>query len=112
MDDRTFLAQTILSQGRRLLPHQVEQALFAVERKRSLNASETGSGKCLVALATRRLIERHAGHVVRCVYTAPKTALGQFKQEFLGHGYKPFVLRRGSDAIPADADTVLVANST
>src|SRR3954452_1215470 len=100
MDDRTFLAQTILSQGRRLLPHQVEQALFAVERKHSLNASETGSGKFLVALATRRLIERHAGHAVRCLYTAPKSAMGQFEQEFNDHGYQTFVLRRGSDVIP------------
>ena len=42
----------------------------------------------------------------------PKSALGQFEQEFTDHGYRTFVLRHGNDAIPADADTVLVANST
>jgi hypothetical protein len=102
----------VFSEDRRLLPHQVEQAVFAVERKRSLNASETGSGKFLVALATRRLIERETGRAVACLFTSPKSALGQFEKEFADHGYKPFVLRRGADVIPADVDTVLVANST
>ena len=112
MNRRAFLAQTVFSGDRRLLPHQVEQAVFAVERKRSLNASETGTGKFLVALAMRRLVEHEAGHIVKCLYTCPKTALGQFEQEFSDNGYKTFVLRRGHDVIPADADTVLVANST
>lgn len=40
-----FLKQVVFSGDRRLLPHQVDQAIFAVERKRSLNASETGTGK-------------------------------------------------------------------
>src|SRR4051812_350385 len=102
MDDRTFLTETLFSGGRQLLPHQIEQALFAVERKHSLNASETGSGKFLVALAARRVIERRTGHVVRCLYTCPKSALGQFEQEFTDHGYKTFVLRHGDDAIPPD----------
>ena len=109
---RDFLKQVVFSEGRRLLPHQIDQAIFAVERKRSLNASETGSGKFLVALATRRLIEHEAGRAVACLFTSPKSALGQFEKEFADHGYKPFVLRRGGDVIPADADTVLVANST
>ena len=107
-----FLTQAVFSGDRRLLPHQVEQAIFAVERKRSLNASETGTGKFLVALAMRLLIEHEAGHIVKCLYTCPKTALGQFEQEFIDHGYRTFVLRHGNDVIPADVDTVLVANST
>ena len=108
-----FLTQTIFSGERRLLPHQVAQAIFAVERERSLNASETGSGKFLVALAMRRLVEHEAaGRIVKCLYTCPKSALGQFEQEFIDHGYRTFVLRHGNDVIPADADTVLVANST
>jgi hypothetical protein len=109
---RAFLMQAVFSKDRRLLPHQIEQAIFAVERGRCLNCSETGTGKFLVALATRRLIEREAGHIVNCLYTCPKTALEQFEQEFIDHGYRTFVLRRGNDAIPADADTVMVANST
>ena len=108
---RDFLTQAVFSGDRRLLPHQVEQAIFAVERERSLNASETGTGKFLVALAMRRLVEHEAGHIVKCLYTCPKTALGQFEQEFIDHGYRTFVLRHGNDVIPADADTVLVANS-
>jgi hypothetical protein len=107
-----FLAQAIFSGSRRLLPHQVEQAIFAVERERSLNASETGSGKFLVALAMRRLLEHEAGRIVQCLYTCPKSALGQFEQEFIDHGYRTFVLRHGNAVIPADADTVLTANST
>ena len=106
-----FLTQAVFSRARRLLPHQVEQAIFAVERKHSLNASETGSGKFLVALAMRRLIEHEAGRIVKCLYTCPKSALGQFEQEFADHGYRTFVLRHGHDIIPADADTSLVANS-
>ena len=109
---RDFLEQAVFSDDRRLLPHQVEQAIFALERKRSLNASETGSGKFLVALATRRLIERETGRIVACLFTSPKSALGQFEKEFADHDYKPFVLRRGADVIPANIDTVLTANST
>jgi hypothetical protein len=109
---RNFLEQLVFSENRRLLPHQIDQAVFAVERERSLNASETGSGKFLVALATRRLIEHEAGRAVACLFTSPKSALGQFEKEFADHGYGPFALRRGSDVIPADVDTVLVANST
>jgi hypothetical protein len=109
---RDFLKRAVFSEDRRLLPHQIEQAIFALERKRSLNASETGSGKFLVALATRRLIERETGRAVACLFTIPKSALGQFEKEFADHGYRPFVMRRGGDVIPADADTVLVANST
>ena len=63
-------------------------------------------------MAMRRLLEHEAGHTVKCLYTCPKTALGQFEKEFSDNGYKPFVLRHGHDAIPADADTTLVANST
>jgi hypothetical protein len=107
-----FLMQTAFSGNRRLLPHQIHQAVFAIERAHSLNASETGTGKFLVALATRRLIEHEAGHSVKCLYTSPKTALGQFEQEFTDHDYRTFVLRHGNDIIPADVDTVLVANST
>ena len=108
-----FLTQAIFSGERRLLPHQIAQANFAVERERSLNASETGSGKFLVALAMRRQVEHEAaGRIVKCLYTCPKSALGQFEQEFIDHGYRTFVLRYGNDVIPADADTVLVANST
>ena len=109
---RDFLKQAMFSDNRRLLPHQVEQAIFAFERKHSINASETGTGKYLIALAVRRLIEREAGRIILCLYTCPKSALGQFEKEFTDNGYKPFVLRRGVDLIPADADTVLVANST
>jgi hypothetical protein len=112
MDRQDFLTQAVFSGDRRLLPHQVEQAVFAVELERSLNASETGTGKFLVALAMRLLVEREAGHIVKCLYTCPKSALGQFEQEFVSHGYRTFVLRRGNDVIAADADTVLVANST
>ena len=108
-----FLTQAIFSEERRLLPHQIAQAIFAVERERSLNASETGTGKFLVALAMRRLVEHEAaGRIVKCLYTCPKSALGQFEQEFIDHGYRTFVLRHGNDVIPADTDTVLVANST
>jgi hypothetical protein len=95
-----------------LAPHQINQVIFAVERERSLNASETGTGKFLVALAMRLLVEHEAGHIVRCLYTCPKSALGQFEQEFIDHGYRTFVLRHGNDVVPADVDTVLVANST
>jgi superfamily II DNA or RNA helicase len=109
---KDFLTQAVFSENRRLLPHQIEQAIFAVERRHSLNASETGTGKFLVALAARRLIEHEAGHIVKCLYTCPKSALGQFEQEFTNHDYQTFVLRHGGDAIPDDADTVLVANST
>jgi hypothetical protein len=59
----------------------------------------------------RLLIEHEAGHIVKCLYTCPKSALGQFEQEFVDHGYQTFVLRHGNDVIPADANTVLVANS-
>ena len=112
MNRRVFLEQAIFSNDRRLLPHQVDQAIFAVEQKYSLNASETGSGKFLVALAARRLIEAEAGYIIKCLYTAPKSALGQFEQEFTDHDYRTFVLRHGNDAIPDAANTVLVANST
>jgi hypothetical protein len=108
---RAFLMQTAFSKDRRLLPHQTEQAIFAIEREHSLNASETGTGKFLVALATRLLLEHEAGRVVRCLYTSPKSALGQFEKEFIDHGYRIFTLRHGNDVIPADVDTVLVANS-
>jgi hypothetical protein len=110
-EDQDFLTRAVFSEGRRLLPHQVQQAIFAVERKRSLNASETGTGKFLVSLAMRLLIEREAGHKVKCLYTCPKSALGQFEKEFVDHAYQTFVLRHGSDSIP-DVDTVLIANST
>ena len=106
-----FLTQAHFSEDRRLLPHQIQQANFAVERARSLNASATGTGKFLVALAMRRLIEHEAGHRMKCLYTNPKTALGPFEQEFVDHDYRTFVLRHGNDVIPADVDTVLVANS-
>ena len=112
MHRQDFLTRAVFSGDRRLLPHQVKQAVFAVERKRSLNASDTGTGKFLVAMAVRLLIEHEAGQIVKVVYTCPKTALGQFEQEFIDHGYRTFTLRHGSDAIPADVDTVLVANST
>ena len=112
IDRQNFLAQTVFSGDRQLLPHQVKQTIFAVERKRSLNASETGTGKFLVALAMRFLVEHEAGHIVKCLYTCPKSALGQFEQEFIDHGYRTFVLRHGNDVIPANVDTVLVANST
>jgi hypothetical protein len=107
-----FLTQAVFSGNRRLLPHQVEQAIFAIERKRSLNGSETGTGKFLVALAMRRLVEHEAGHIVKCLYTSPKSALGELEQEFTDHGYRTFVLRHGTDVIPASVETVLVANST
>jgi hypothetical protein len=112
MNRQDFLTQVVFSEDRRLLPHQIEQAIFAVERRRSLNASETGTGKFLVAMAMRLLVEHEAGHVVKCLYTCPKSALGQFEQEFTDHDYRTFTLRHGSDAIPADINTVLVANST
>jgi hypothetical protein len=110
-DRQDFLTQAVFSEDRRLLPHQIQQAIFAVERARSLNASETGTGKFLVALAMRLLIEHEAGHIVKCLYTCPKSALGQFEPEFVDHGHQTFVLRHGNDVIPADVDTVLVANS-
>src|SRR5215813_12930779 len=100
MDRRDFLMRAEFSGDRRLLPHQVEQAIFAVERERSLNASETGTGKFLGALATRFLIEHEAGQIVKCLYTCPKSALGQFEQEFVNHDYRTFVLRHGNDVIP------------
>src|SRR5262245_39730411 len=112
MNRQDFLTQIVFSEDRRLLPHQIEQAIFAVERRHSLNASETGTGKFLVALAARRLTEHEAGHIVRCLYTCPTSALGQFEQEFSDHGYRTFTLRHGSDVIPADVDTTLTANST
>lgn len=112
MNRQDFLMQTAFSEDRRLLPHQIQQTIFAVERARSINASETGTGKFLVALAMRLLIEHEAGHKVKCLYTCPKTALGQFVKEFIDHGYRTFVLRHGNDVIPADVNTVLVANST
>ena len=111
MDRREFLMRTVFSEDRRLLPHQIEQAVFAVEKKRSLNTSETGTGKFLTALALRLLIEREAGRISRCLYTCPKSALGQFEKEFRDRSYSTFALRRGNDVIPADADTVLTANS-
>lgn len=111
-DRRDFLKQAVFSEDRRLLPHQIGQTIFAVERARSINASETGTGKFLVALALRLLIEHEAGHREKCLYTCPKSALAQFEKEFVDHGYKTFVLRHGHDNIPADVDTVLVANST
>jgi hypothetical protein len=112
MDRQDFLTRAVFSGDRRLLPHQVKQAVFAVELEHSLNASETGTGKFLTSLAMRLLIEHEAGHVVKCLYTCPKSALGQFEQEFVDQGYRTFVLRHGSDVIPTHADTVLVANST
>jgi Helicase conserved C-terminal domain len=112
MNRQDFLTQAAFSGDRRLLPHQIEQAVFAFERRRSLNASETGTGKFLVAMAMRLLVEREADDIVRCLYTCPKSALGQFEQEFIDHDYRTFVLRHGSDVVPADVDTVLVANST
>src|SRR5262249_2163928 len=39
-------------------------------------------------------------------------ALGQFEKEFIDQGYRTFVLRHGTDVIPVDINTVLVANST
>jgi hypothetical protein len=66
MDRRNLLTLSAFSGERRLLPHQIEQAIFAIERKHSLNASETGTGKFLVALAMRRLVEHETGlHEVR-----------------------------------------------
>jgi hypothetical protein len=112
MNRRDFLTQAAFSGDRRLLPHQVTQAVFAIEREHSLNASETGTGKFLVALALRLLVEHEAGHIVKCLYTCTKSALGQFEQEFADHRYSTCVLRHGNDVIPADVDTVLVANST
>jgi SNF2 family DNA or RNA helicase len=109
---RDFLAQVTFSEDRKLLPHQIEQVIFAIERKRSLNASETGTGKSLVAMSMRLLIEHEGGHVVKCLYTCPKTALGQFEKEFIDQGYRTFVLRHGTNVIPADVNTVLIANST
>jgi hypothetical protein len=80
MDRRDFLTQTTFSDYRKLLPHQIEQALFAVECQRSLNASETGTGKFLVASAMRLLIEHEAGQTVKCLYTCPKSALGHVRR--------------------------------
>src|SRR6478672_3542816 len=60
----------------------------------------------------RLQVEHEAGHIVKCLYTCPKSALGQFEQEFIDHGYRTFVLRRGNDAIPNDINTALIANST
>jgi len=111
MNRQDFLTRIVFAGGRRLLPHQIKQTIFAVELKRSLNVSETGTGKSLDALAMRLLIEHEAGHIVKCLYTSPKTALGQFEQEFADQGYRTFVLRHGNDVIPTDVDTVLVANS-
>src|SRR5262249_19156791 len=102
MTRQEFLTLTMFSRGRRLLPHQVAQAVFAVERERSLNSSETGSGKFLVALAARRLIEHEAGAIARCVYTSPKSALGQVEKELHEHNYNTRTLRRGIDVIPPD----------
>jgi SNF2 family DNA or RNA helicase len=65
----------------------------------------------LTALAVRRVIEREADRIVRTLYTCPKSALGPFETEFTSNGYRVCVLRHGTDNIPADADTVLVANS-
>jgi hypothetical protein len=112
MNRRDFLARAAFSGERRLLPHQIEQAVFAVEHPHSLNSSQTGTGKYLVALAARRLIEHEGGRIIKCLYSCPKSGLGQFEQEFIEHGYRTFVLRHGNDVIPVDADTVLVANST
>jgi hypothetical protein len=78
MDRRHFLAKTAFSEGRLLLPHQIEQAIFATDRTHSINASETGTGKFLVAMAMRRLIEHEVGRKVKCLYTCPKSALGSF----------------------------------
>ena len=111
-DRQDFLAQMVFSKDRQLLSHQIEHAIFHVERERSINASETGTGKFLIALAVRRLIEHEVGHKIKLIYTCPKSALGQFEEEFIDHGYRTFVLRHGHDVIPADVDTVLVANST
>ena len=98
MDRRDFLTQAVFHGERRLLPHQVEQAIFAVEQKRSLNASETGTGKFLVAMAMRRLIEHEAGHVVRCLYTCPKSALGTIRAGVHSiTAIGTFVLRHGND---------------
>src|SRR5262249_45846020 len=111
MSRQDFLTRSRFSGDRRLLPHQITQAIFAVERARSLNASETGTGKFLVALAMRLLIEHEADHKVTCLYTCPKSALGQFEQEFTDHDYRTFVLRHGNDVVPADVNTILTANS-
>jgi SNF2 family DNA or RNA helicase len=111
-DRRDFLTKAVFSEDRQLLPHQVEQTIFAVERARSINASETGTGKFLVALAMRRLIEHELGQKVKCIYACPKSALAQFEKEFVDHDYLTFVVRHGHDTIPIDLDTVLVANST
>jgi SNF2 family DNA or RNA helicase len=111
MNRKDFLAGIVFSNGRRALPHQIAQTIFAVERERSLNASDTGTGKTLVALGMRRLIEHEAGHKVKCVYTCQKSGLGQFDQEFTDHGYNTFTLRHGTDVIPDNVDTVLIANS-
>src|SRR6516225_7812704 len=98
MNRQDFLTQAVFSGDRRLLPHQVEQTIFAVEHKRSLNASETGTGKFLVALAMRFLIEHEAGHIVKCLYTCPKSALGQFEQEG-GRVVQVIVGSRNSDLL-------------
>jgi hypothetical protein len=59
----------------------------------------------------RLLVKREAGYVVRQLYTCPRSSLGPSEQEFIDHGYRTFVLRHGTDVIPAGADTVLIANS-
>jgi hypothetical protein len=111
MSRRDFLSQVVFAGDRPPLPHQIEQSLFAVERKRSLNGSETGTGKSYVALGARFLIEHEAGRRVPTLYTCPKSALGQVEKEFTDHGYRVFTLRHGTDVVPDDVDTVLVANS-
>ena len=78
----------MFSEDRRLLPHQIDQTIFAVERQHSINASETGTGKYLIALAVRRLIEHEAGRIILCLYTCPKSALGQFEKEFTDNGVR------------------------
>ena len=80
MNRRAFLAQTVFSGDRRLLPHQVEQAVFAVERERSINASETGTGKFLVAMAMRRLLEHEAGHIVTMSLYVPEDRAGPIRE--------------------------------
>jgi hypothetical protein len=100
MSRRDFLTQVVFSENRRLLPHQIEQAIFAVELAHSLNASETGTGKFLVALATRRLIEHEAGRIIRCVYTCPKSALGLAEAEFIDNGYRTYFYGTGTPPFP------------
>src|SRR5215472_14208479 len=97
MSRQDFLARIVFSGDRRLLPHQIKQTVFAVELKRSLNASETGSGKFLIALATRLLIEHEAGHKVPRSSTSPQSAMRQLEQEFTHQDCRPLVLRHGND---------------